>query len=173
MTCHFWTQRFQLERMGTLKPISTSNQVLSVLIWLLVLVSTQTLSPKTSYSHWPTASWEFALTQVTSPTTWESLMRGYRPKIISAAFEKIREIPREQALQKVEKTKVDKYGRTCLANTAEQVRPYWPNLVRQKRFSSAETGFGRSLVIRCTYARLRDVEETIVKSFFSSTRFHL
>ena len=157
MTCHFWTQRFQLERMGTLKPISTSNQVLSVLIWLLVLVSTQTLSPKTSYSHWPTASWEFALTQVTSPTTWESLMRGYRPKIISAAFEKIREIPREQALQKVEKTKVDKYGRT----------------VRQKRFSSAETGFGRSLVIRCTYARLRDVEETIVKSFFSSTRFHL
>ena len=47
-----------------------------------------------------------------------------------------------------------KYGRTCSANTAEQDRPYWPNIVRQKngsvRFGSAETGFSRSLPIRDT-----------------------
>ena len=50
-------------------------------------------------------------------------MRGYRPKIISAAFKKIREIPREKALMKVSKTKVD---RICLPIPYDlHYRPGW------------------------------------------------
>ena len=63
-----------------------------------------------------------------------------------------------------------KYGRTCLANTAEQVRPYWPNLVGEKKVK-----FGRNRVrsITSNPVDMHDFAMSEDTTFISSTRFLL
>ena len=91
-------------------------------------------------------------------------MRGYRPKIISAAFKKIREIPRERALMKVSKTKVD---RICLPipydprfpHISHILHKHWKVLVQDPRMKEI---FPSPPMV--SYSRCKNLRDFLVRA---------
>ena len=99
------------------------------------------------------------------------LSRNYNAKVVSDAFKRVREIPRAQALRKVEKTTTDREPlvleyHPSLPSVAGVIRKHWKVMTDQSK--RLKRCFAKPSLV--AYKRLKNLKDVLIRARVSTKR---